>query len=211
MILYFRNLNGYWKSTDWLIVCSLSTWRWTVLTPCFVRPTTMSQLHMDALRCTSSGNSTSTSYQTTVTMAPPTGPWTQVADPHVFVIDDSVDRCVESQSTGLCEQPFPLPKSLRGTSLPMFSHITCMAQRSVSSMILNERLECVTCTVLRTAMSIFKYLSLFFSPWTLLTPTSTVPTGTLLDLHTSKQSAGFSVTKASLWWWRSCSRLSRAW
>ncbi len=75
LFLCFRSLNGWWKSTGWLIACSQSTWPWTVLTPCSVRPTTTCLLHTAASRCMSSGNSTMTSYQTTVTMVPPTGWW----------------------------------------------------------------------------------------------------------------------------------------
>ncbi len=52
-----------------------------------------------------------------------------------FNIDDNVDKSVESHGTGLCGQPFRLPRSLRGTNLPMSSLTTCMAPRSVSSMI----------------------------------------------------------------------------
>jgi len=52
-----------------------------------------------------------------------------------FSIDDSVEKSVESHGTGLCGQPFLSPRSLRGTSLPMSSLITCMAPRSVSSTI----------------------------------------------------------------------------
>ena len=71
--LVHRSWRAWWSVTAWPTSCWRNTWRWTTLTPCWGRPTTMSPPLMAASHCTFSGNWTTTCCLTTATMQPLTG------------------------------------------------------------------------------------------------------------------------------------------
>lgn len=108
---------------------------------------------------------------------------------------------------------FPSPRSLKETSQPTYSLTTCMGLRcgTICDIIVKTCNFLCKANFLLLQNNIVSVSSFPLSLSTLHTPTYTAPTETLLARLTSRPSATSLVTKASLWWWRSCLRLSRAW
>lgn len=177
----------------------------------------MSPPPMDESLSTSSGNSTLISSPTTATTGPRTGQF------HAVVLQEYIlfafTFCVfslpffASLCSALYGRLFPSPRSLKETSQPTYSLTTCMGLRcgTICDIIVKTCNFLCKANFLLLQNNIVSVSSFPLSLSTLHTPTYTAPTETLLARLTSRPSATSLVTKASLWWWRSCLRLSRAW
>lgn len=125
----FRSWSGCLRSIGWPTDYCPSTWPWTALMPCSVRPTTMCRPPTGGSRFTSSGSSTLIFSPTTATTDPLTG---QFSGPCLWeTILCFGFKCffLLFSFLALYAQQFPSPKSLKGTSQPMCSLTTCMGPR----------------------------------------------------------------------------------
>lgn len=192
--LCFRSWSGCSRSIGWPTDCCPNTWPWTALTPCSVRPTTMSRPPTGGSRSTSSGSSTLISSPTTATTDPLTG---QFSGPCLW----ETNLCFGFKCffffffffsfLALYAQRFPSPRSLKGTSQPTCSLTTCMGPR-YWTLFLNLVGPCGKRSLFNASFLSSQSL------WTSPTPTYIVLIETLLALLTSRPSVVSLVTKASL-------------